>query len=106
MDETWIGGKDYNRHWSKKSGGQGGAGSGKTAIVGAVERKGNVVTHFLGKVNAKAAENFVREVVSNKVSLLATDDYQFYDGLKEYPRPVRQAPRKSIRRRRGSHSKH
>jgi hypothetical protein len=28
----------------------------------------------------------VREVVSNKVSLLATDSWGGYDGLKEYPR--------------------
>src|SRR5712692_7190768 len=30
VDETWIGGKDYNRHRDKKSGGRGGKGSGKT----------------------------------------------------------------------------
>src|SRR5580658_11005604 len=31
VDETWIGGKDSNRHWDKKHGGKpGGAGSGKT----------------------------------------------------------------------------
>lgn len=47
VDETWIGGKDHNKHWDKRSGGSGGAGSGKTPIIGAVERKGNVVTRVL-----------------------------------------------------------
>ena len=36
----------------------------------------------LGSVTAKTASAFVREVVSDKVSLLA----QVYDGLSEYPR--------------------
>ena len=31
VDETWVGGKDANRHWNKKHYGSGGAGSGKTA---------------------------------------------------------------------------
>ncbi len=37
-------------------------------------------------VTAKAAQSFVREVVSDKVSLLATDSHGVYDALKEYPR--------------------
>ena len=81
VDETWIGGKDYNRHWDKKSGGRGGRGSGKTAVIGAVSRKGNVVARVLGAMSKKAAQAFVRETVSNKVSLLATDESFAYKGL-------------------------
>jgi hypothetical protein len=40
----------------------------------------------LDSVTAKTASTFVREVESDKVSLLATDDYQVYDSLREYPR--------------------
>ncbi len=43
-------------------------------IIGAVERKGNVVARVLDRVTKDAAQQFVREVVSDKVSLLATDD--------------------------------
>ena len=85
VDETWVGGKDHNRHWNKKTGKSGGAGTGKTPIIGAVERQGNVVARVLDHVTKRNVENFVREVVSNKVSLLATDEHQVYDDLKEYP---------------------
>jgi len=86
VDETWIGGKDYNRHWSKKSHGRGGGGSGKTPIIGAAQRKGNVVARVLDHVNSINAQTLVREMVSNRVSLLATDESSVYEGLHEYPR--------------------
>jgi transposase-like protein len=87
VDETWIGGKDANRHWDKKHHGKTGPqASGKTPIIGAVTRKGNVVARALSRVTKDAAEQFVREMVSDKVSLLATDENFVYDGLTEYPR--------------------
>lgn len=84
VDETWVGGKDHNRHWIKRHHGMGAA-TGKTPIVGAVSRKGNVVTRVLERVTAKDVAEFVREVVSNKVSLLATDKWQGYNVLRECP---------------------
>src|SRR5271170_5121585 len=77
LDETFIGGKDKNRHWDKKRGHF----DEKTPIIGAVERKGNVVARVLERVTADAAYNFVNEVISNKVSLLATDAWAGYRGL-------------------------
>ncbi|MGH6823255.1 MAG: hypothetical protein ACREC4_07160, partial [Methylocella sp.] len=50
-------------------GGTGGIGSGKTPIVGAVSRKGNVVARVVANVQAKTLEAFVREAVSHRVSL-------------------------------------
>jgi IS1 family transposase len=86
VDETWVGGKDYNRHWDKKSGGRSGAGSGKIPVIGAVQRKGNVITRVLEKVTKQAATDFVHEAVSDKVSLLATDAWDGYRSLnKTYP---------------------
>jgi len=87
VDETWVGGKDHNRHWNKRHHGKGGgAGTGKIPVIGAVQRKGNVIARVLEHVNKPSVEGFVREAVSHKVSLLATDEHQVYSGLKEYPR--------------------
>jgi transposase-like protein len=85
VGDTWIGGKDYNRHWDKKSGGRGGKGSGKTPIIGAVERKGNVVARVLSRMTKKDAQAFVREMASDKVSLLATDESFVFHGMADYP---------------------
>jgi transposase-like protein len=85
VDETWVGGKDQNKHFNKRSGGRGGSGSGKTPIIGAVTRKGNAVARVLDHVTRFNAETLVREMVSNKVSLLATDENPVYDNLTEYP---------------------
>ncbi|MGB9364936.1 MAG: IS1595 family transposase [Xanthobacteraceae bacterium] len=85
VDESWIGGKDRNKHRSKRGFGGKHAPSTKTPIIGAVSRKGSVVARVLASVTAKAAESFVREVVSDKVSLLATDESRVYDKLTDYP---------------------
>jgi len=87
IDETFIGGKDHNRHWNKKSGKSGGEATGKIPVIGAVQRKGNVVARVLDHLNVAAVHEFVHEVVSNKVSLLATDSWAGYDRLENwYPR--------------------
>jgi len=77
MDETFIGGKDKNRHWDKKKGHH----DDKTPIIGAVQRKGNVVARVLERITTQAAIDFVDEVCSNKVSLLATDAWPGYQDL-------------------------
>jgi IS1 family transposase len=88
VDETFVGGLAKNRHWDKRGGGggTGGIGSGKTPIVGAVSRKGNVVARVVANVNSATLTAFVREAVSHKVSLLCTDAYPGYNTLdKDYP---------------------
>ncbi len=51
MDETWIGGKNKNRHWSKR---KAGPITDKTPIIGAVERDGNVIARVLKRVTSQA----------------------------------------------------
>jgi len=79
VDETYIGGKTSNKHWDKRGGGGGHVG--KIPVAGAVSRKGNVVARVIERATAQALQGFVREVVSDKVSLLATDDSSAYHGL-------------------------
>jgi len=84
VDETFIGGKAKNRHIGKRGGGggTGGIGSGKAAVVGAISRKGNVVARVIDTVSADILTGFVAEAVSNKVSLLVTDQWVGYKHLK------------------------
>ena len=81
VDETYIGGHDKNRHWDKKSGSSGRGDTGKTPVVGAIKRKGNVVARVVDWVDRGTLEEFVRETVSTRVSLLCTDDYAGYRRL-------------------------
>ncbi len=83
VDETYIGGKGKNMHGDhRKTRGV----SNKTGVIGAVERKGNVVARVLERVTGDAMRAFVRETVSTDVSLLATDEHRGYHGLDtEYP---------------------
>ena len=63
--------------------------SGKTPVVGAVNRKGNVVARAIRNVKRETLEGFVNEAVSNKVSLLITDHWVGYSHLGEkYPHAV------------------
>lgn len=89
-DETYIGGKDRNRHWHKKSAqvraergelafGQEKYGYGKVGVIGAIERKGNVVARVIGSQDAPTLAGFVRRVVDKNVTLVATDENQDYN---------------------------
>ena len=85
VDETWIGGNDKNKHLDKRGRGGKHAPSTKTPVIGAVSRKGNVIARVLSRVTKETAESFDREMVSDRVSLLATDESRVYGGLTDYP---------------------
>src|ERR1700683_1322731 len=85
-DETYIGGKNSNRHWNKKTHGKGPQASGKIGVIGAIARKGNVVCQIIEDTSTDSLSGFVLKVTSDKVSLVATDDAWGYDALSAYGR--------------------
>jgi transposase-like protein len=82
VDETFIGGKSKNKHVGERLGRRGT--DGKLIVIGAVERKGSVVARVIRNTDNSTIQGFVREAVSTKVDLVATDDYRAYRGLKEF----------------------
>jgi len=86
VDETVVGGDSGNRHWDKRAG-KGNQRDGKTIVVGAVRRTGNVIARIVENVNSETLTDFVNETVSHKVSLLCTDQWAGYKKLAEngYP---------------------
>ena len=88
VNETFVGGKAKNKHKGKGGRGDfGGTGGHRKAIVvGAVQRKGNVVARVINSTDAKTLNRFVNETVSHKVSLVSTDDHRGYHYLdKNFP---------------------
>jgi transposase-like protein len=86
-DETYIGGKEANKHKSQRHGKTGSYG--KIPVVGAIARKGNVVCKMIENADTETLTKFVRNTVSDKVSLVATDEHAGYRLLKwAYPHEV------------------
>jgi len=88
VDETFVGGKAKNKHKGKGGRGDfgGTGGTGKSIVVGAVQRKGNVVARVIDSTDTETLNSFVNETVSHRVSLVSTDDHKGYRYLdKNFP---------------------
>jgi len=85
-DETYIGGKRRFQHKDKKDP-HGWGQRGKIAVIGAISRKGNVVARMVEHADQPTYEKFVREAVSDKVSLVSTDEAAGYRRLSKMGYP-------------------
>src|ERR1039458_4732421 len=87
-DETFIGGKSRNMHKGKRAERiTGTGGKDKAAVMGILERGGNVVTKVVPNRKKKALQAEVREHVLAG-SALFTDALKSYEGLDEFQHEV------------------
>ena len=81
-DETYIGGKPRKENKKEdREPAKRGRGTDKTAVIGAVERGGQVVAEVAKGLTGRAILEFIRRVVNIKESELMTDEYYGYNAL-------------------------
>jgi transposase-like protein len=82
-DETFVGGKNKNRHENKKvANSQGRSGADKTAVVGILQREGGVKTFVVKDTSAETLQSIMVENVASE-AVVITDAYQSYKGLEK-----------------------
>ena len=81
VDATFVGGKAKNMHKSKRERLSGRGTVGKTAVLGMVERQGDVVTAIVGEESQNAVLPNVREKVLPR-SLIYSDEHAAYNPLR------------------------
>jgi transposase-like protein len=80
-DETYVGGKNKNRHNNKKTeGGQGRGGDDKVAVVGTLQHDGKVKDEKVKDVSKKTLHGIVKQNVKPGAQLM-TDEWKSYNGL-------------------------
>lgn len=78
-DETYVGGKEKNKHAKDRSGDTKG-GKGKAIVFGMIERDGEVRASVVSDTKAKTIQAVVRENVAKGANLM-TDEHGAYTGL-------------------------
>jgi len=85
-DETYVGGREQNKHRSKRTYPYAYGGIGKEAVVSLVERDGSVTSHHVPAVNAENV-GAILEAQLHDDAVLYTDDSKIYRSVKPRLRP-------------------
>ena len=81
-DETYIGGKPRKENKKEdREPAKRGRGTSKTAVIGAVERGGQVIAEVAKGLTGRAILEFIQRVVNVTESELMTDEYHAYNAL-------------------------
>lgn len=84
VDETYVGGKNKNRHADKKTkGGQGRNTTDKIAVAGILQRNGRVIAKKVKDVTGRTLKSMIYENVK-KGSKVMTDEWMSYNGLHKH----------------------
>ena len=79
IDEAYMGGKESNKHESKKLN-QGRGSIGKTAVMGIKERSGKVVAQVVENADKATAESVIEQNVTSDATV-NTDESSIYNGV-------------------------
>ena len=97
VDETYVGGKESNKHKSKRTV-KGGVG-GKTMVFGAIQREGKVKTKVIAQTNIENVSAAITEFVAEG-SIMVSDEHHAYNkvGKKYNHKKINHRDKEYVRR--------